>query len=337
MAFHGAEQRLQVTARFLRPLLSELEARGLAVHDLCLESGIEPAGLSHPDAHLPLSCAAALFELSVAKSGDRLLPVRATLQYRPDPNLFDYASMASATLGDALVRVSRYSALMIEGIELSLERGPVVSRMCYRSRHALSLPDCMIEYIVGVGVIASQHWLRLKFPVTVELRHHAPEIVDGYLGVFGEVRFDCADNAVCFPTAALELPLPEADPEMSPLLDARASAKLQQKRATTPSLKARVRDALLVQLEDGEPSLERIAERLKMSARTLRRRLREEDTTHRELLDGLRQELARAWLAEPGAQIEDVALRLGFSDATSFHRAFRRWEGKTPAQFIRER
>ena len=69
------------------------------------------------------------------------------------------------------------------------------------------------------------------------------------------------------------------------------------------------------------------------SPRTLRRRLREAGTIHRELLDGLRRDLALRYLSEDGTCITDVAQLLGYSEASAFHRSFKRWIGKSPAQF----
>jgi AraC-like DNA-binding protein len=76
-----------------------------------------------------------------------------------------------------------------------------------------------------------------------------------------------------------------------------------------------------------------IARELEMSARTLRRHLAEEGTSYERLLDDLRKELAEHYLREPELGIDDVAVLLGFSEARAFRRAFRRWNGLSPAQF----
>jgi AraC-like DNA-binding protein len=74
-----------------------------------------------------------------------------------------------------------------------------------------------------------------------------------------------------------------------------------------------------------------------MSRRTLERRLSEEGTTYRDLVEGLRRGLAEQFLVEPRVAIAEVAFLLGFSEASAFHRAFKRWTGKTPTDYRRAR
>lgn len=95
----------------------------------------------------------------------------------------------------------------------------------------------------------------------------------------------------------------------------------------------RVSELMAAALRDGRVSESMIARELEMSARTLRRHLAEEGTSYERLLDDLRKELAEHYLREPELGIDDVAVLLGFSEARAFRRAFRRWNGLSPAQF----
>jgi len=72
-----------------------------------------------------------------------------------------------------------------------------------------------------------------------------------------------------------------------------------------------------------------------MSSRTLQRRLEREDTTFTEVLDGVREELARSLLPDHALSLAEIAYRIGFSDLATFSRAFKRWTGKPPGQFRR--
>jgi AraC-like DNA-binding protein len=88
----------------------------------------------------------------------------------------------------------------------------------------------------------------------------------------------------------------------------------------------------------GQPtSFERVAERLKMSPRTLRRRLEQEGTSFRELIDELRSHAAIKYVRDTDLTIEDVAYALGFSDAAAFRHAFRRWTKSAPNEYRRAR
>jgi AraC-like DNA-binding protein len=83
--------------------------------------------------------------------------------------------------------------------------------------------------------------------------------------------------------------------------------------------------------------VEAIAARMHMSPRTLQRRLRDEGTTYLELLNDVRRELALRHVQEGRESISEIAFLLGFSEVSTFHRAFKRWCGRTPAEVRRHR
>jgi AraC-like DNA-binding protein len=88
----------------------------------------------------------------------------------------------------------------------------------------------------------------------------------------------------------------------------------------------------------GQPtSFELVAERVRMSPRTLRRKLEQEGTSFRELIDELRAHAAIKYVRDTDLTIEDVAYALGFSDAAAFRRAFRRWTKSAPYEYRRGR
>ena len=87
---------------------------------------------------------------------------------------------------------------------------------------------------------------------------------------------------------------------------------------------------MAAELGRGELSLERVAERLSMSPRTLRRQLQHQGTHYRGLLDEVRRELTERYLDQRKLSLGEVAARLGFADASAFSKAFRRWTGKSP-------
>ena len=96
-----------------------------------------------------------------------------------------------------------------------------------------------------------------------------------------------------------------------------------------------VRRVLAEELSEGEPTLEHLSKRLHMSARTLHRRLAAERTTFRSVVTKLRMELAERALREPHLPIGEIAFRLGFSEPSAFHRAFKRWTGWQPLAYRR--
>jgi AraC-like DNA-binding protein len=82
-------------------------------------------------------------------------------------------------------------------------------------------------------------------------------------------------------------------------------------------------------------SFDALSRRLKIPTRTLKRTLRKEGTSYRQIVDELRTQLAIKYLRDTALTVEDVASCLGFSDAASFRRAFERWTKETPSEMRR--
>jgi AraC-like DNA-binding protein len=101
------------------------------------------------------------------------------------------------------------------------------------------------------------------------------------------------------------------------------------------SLTERVRALITEQLVAGEPSAERIARALHMSRRTLARKLDQEGTSFKDLLEGTRRHLALRYVGGHDLGMTEIAFLLGFSQAAPFHRAFKRWTGQTPLEYRR--
>jgi len=92
----------------------------------------------------------------------------------------------------------------------------------------------------------------------------------------------------------------------------------------------RVREQLTISLRGGNTGINIIAETLNMTTRTLQRQLKENDTSHKALLDDMRKELAFHYLKNKNLGASEVAYLLGYSEPSVFHRAFKRWFNSTP-------
>lgn len=148
----------------------------------------------------------------------------------------------------------------------------------------------------------------------------------------GTVRFGQPHTRLKFPASYLDLPLIMADPLAARL------AREQCKRALNalvekPSFSSLVRD-LIYDEELGFFSMEEVAEKLHVSARTLQRQLAEEDKTFSDILDELRQQKSITMLKRKELSLEQIAEALGYTDVTNFSRAFKRWTGKTPGKYF---
>jgi AraC-like DNA-binding protein len=138
------------------------------------------------------------------------------------------------------------------------------------------------------------------------------------------VRFRAAFDRIVFAEDLLSLPFVPRDDGLGALLP-----DLEALVAPGRSLADEVRMAIACGMCATRPSVDKIARRLHLSARTLQRRLGDEGTSYQELLDDVRRRTARRLLAETDLDPVDVAFLLGFEEPNSFARAFRTWEGTT--------
>jgi len=164
-------------------------------------------------------------------------------------------------------------------------------------------------------------------------RHAEPDYAAEYERVFRcPVRFAAAANEIVFNRRLLDLQQLHRDEILCELLRERADQLLADTH-TTERLAERIIDGLKLQLQLGGTDPAQVAQRLGMTLRSLQRRLQSSSLSMSRLIDDARREVACASLRRRDVPIKDIAHRLGFSEPSAFHRAFKRWTGMTPAQF----
>jgi len=259
-----------------------------------------------------------------------------TESYTPGAHLFEYLVPNCPTIRDVLERVDRYHQLIMQAVCTRVAVEGAEAAWTLQLVDGLPAPAVVVDLVLGVAVLQTRRLTGWQLPsLEVLLRRPCPRDVSRYQHVFGaRVQFGASFDQIRFPSVGLDVRLPLADPVLARVLE-RAASDLLQKQGTPDDLLAQVRAVLADQLAGGDLQIERTAEVLGTSSRTLRRRLKELGTTHHTLLDEVRLARAEHYLRERRASVDEIAFLLGFSDAPSFHRAFRRWTGKTPAQVRR--
>lgn len=165
-------------------------------------------------------------------------------------------------------------------------------------------------------------------PIEITLSRRLPVAPARYERHFGvPVRFDAEHSAILFPARWLNQPIPAADPALRDMLQEQIRL-MEETGGQTLSEKVRrlMRAALLAE----RGSMERVAGALKMSKRTLERRLVEEGSSFRKLSDEIHYEIARHLLENTAMPITEIGLALKFSEASAFSRAFKKWSGLPP-------
>lgn len=172
-------------------------------------------------------------------------------------------------------------------------------------------------------------------PGVVHIEFAAPEYAERYEPLLGQhIGFAAEANELHLDHATLALRNPEHCPSTWRHLLQLCEGELER-LTRTRSLRERVTQLLGPMLKGQEPALAQIAARLQMPAWTLRRKLDEEGTSYRAILNDTRRDLAMAYIRDTDSAFGEIAWLLGFSSAEAFQRAFRRWSGQTPGDYRR--
>lgn len=325
-----------VQAKAVEKIVQAVVTRGVDAERLYRSVSFDSALLSDPDSRMPFAQLVALYESAAELTGDGEFGLHmgesATVS---NFDLLGYCARNSATVGGAFNRLARYNSIWTDGSVFNLESHDETSAIVYV--YVDSLPGATRQDAeMTLSMIATQcrKFASPEFGLTaVEFQHAAPADVSEHGRVFDcAVTFGAPSNRLLFPSTHLALPIAKADASLGALLD-RQAEELLVKFPPRESLLDRLRNAIADELPGGDPSLEVIAEQLSFTPRTLQRKLQELGTSYNDILDQMRRHLAIRYLREPQMAICEVAYLLGFSESSSFHRAFKRWTGVTPKEF----
>lgn len=314
-----------------------LERAGCDSVALFRAAGLDVALLADPEARYPLSGTTRLWQLAVAATGDSAFGLRVASQISPaSAHAVGFALPTSATLKDAFQRIARYSRIVTDVGSMELrDHGDEFHVLISTPANAPRPADEAVDAFVSVQVRMSRALLdREVSPLRIELCRGVPRERYNFEQILRAPLYFCAaHNLIAFDQATANRPLDGANPLLARNYDDVAQkvlADLDQARVLR-----QVRDELIQRLPEGEPSQEDIATALNVSTRSLQRRLAENGSSYRELLDDTRRELALGWLRHRACTVTEVTCLLGFSGISSFTRAFRRWTGQSPSEYRR--
>jgi AraC-like DNA-binding protein len=270
--------------------------------------------------------------------GDPSFGLRAGVLVRPERlGVSGLAAMTSPSFGVALERKARYNRLVWGDAYEVRSDATAVTVTVVAGDESRPYGAAKIDMELASLLAFGRHFSGVAItPLGVCLRQAEPAYHERYAVVFGcPVVFDAPVNSIRFRAQDAALKLLSANGQVGGWLESAAESALTQLDAT--GLAARVRLELGRLLHDGEPTLAQMASTLCLSERTLQRRLTAEGLSFSRLLDDLRSESAQSKLGRGHSNVPELAYLLGFADANSFYRAFRRWTGTTPELFRRAR
>lgn len=314
-------------------LLRDLVA-GYGADTAALMRGLDLQAITaRGDRGIVLGAFDALCERALELTGDPALGLRFGERLNISAHgVLGLALMSSATVADALAVLVRYFRILSPASELVLSQRGDAYRLDFTLRGQSPIAQRFrSEALIGSIYTSGRFLLNRPIPgTTVQLAYRQPAHYTQYQSSWPQtqIQFDAPTTAITFPLSVGEWAIATANPAVTDIFRQQCEALL---RPLTGSgvVSNRVRHVLMRTL-DAPPGIETVSHALAMSERTLRRRLLEEQTSYRALLDQVRAEMASQYLHQTTLPVIEISRLLGFDNVANFRRAFRRWYGITP-------
>jgi len=307
----------------------EVEARGIDC-----SAALEAVGLSLAEMvgvrDIPLACCTRLIvELQKLVPTDDLGVLAGTRVDLSDLGLAGLYVRSEASGRDAFEFHQRHRELF--------EPSPFVHTHVVGDKIVVSLAphplspahNALAECVLASAVTLAEIIRGASEPFSVRLRHERPANDAAHLRIFGpDVVFGADIDAVSYSRTLLDRAMPYSDDAVRAVLRPHLARQLEAVQAERADLTTRALAAIREQLTAGTVSTTSLARQLRVSARSLRRELRDHGTSYTELLMQARRDLALQYAFEsPRCSGAEIAQRLGYVDPHTFYRAFKRWTG----------
>jgi len=288
------------------------------------------ADLAEPEVRIPHAKADRLWGYASEVIDDPCFGLKAGRVWHPShAHALGYLWLATSSLKDGIERMVRYSHVLSERNDLRLEYGS--DRVDIILSDTLRAP-CQMDAWFALTL----EWCRVNYgrdlkPLRVEFMHPAPACSDAYSELFSsEVLFDSDRDCVTLAVHDVERKLLTGNQLLAELNEKTVSRQLRE--LTEAGVIGKVETAIERRLAGGTQSDDEVAAVLNMSTRTLQRKLKEAGTTYRKTLEKVRHKLANEYLQDASLDLLEVAFLLGYSEYSSFSRAYRRWTGSSPRE-----
>ena len=347
MATTSPHSAAALVGYYLTFIIDFMQPRGLSAEALLQNTGLDEADLrQRPEQPIALS---ALLELmhnlhTLDPSPTLSLEFGLSLQLSSH-GFLGYALQASPTLGDALQLAHDFAQIRSQIISFSFHETATIASIRIDDHGALGvwyqhIVETLLACFFSIGTkllgAIELDQVQLDLDIEEQVQHRLLKQMFGT-----NLRFNCRHTEITFPASWLATSLPQSDPQLAALAAARCRDELAQTQhyaaqQTQPQAEFITKVLNLMKQEMASSNAqEAIAQALHITPRTLHRRLAQHGLQFKTLLDELRHDTALEQLRLQHDSLADIALMLGYSDQANFVRAFKRWTGQTPSQFLR--
>lgn len=327
--------RHSISIHFVHSILASAQRNQLDTQQLLHTAGLNPALLHNPQLRItPDQLSALLRELW--KCGDDEFMGMASQPSRHGVfTLLARQAVHCRTLGCVYRLISRFYNLTSPAITLNLHNQASQARFSMK----LATPHQDTQHSLAEFLLLLWHrfpsWLiGQRIPLNgIELDYPAPEHINEYRLMYPcPAHFEKPECSLQFDASWLQQPVVQTSTTLYRYLQ-QTPTDWFRRQAYYPVFTRRVIDLLEAQPTPGQLKMEQAADELHMTARTLRRKLIDEDTSFQALKDDVRRDAAIHYLNQPSLPISQISRQLGFSEPAAFTRAFKQWTGVSPAGY----
>ncbi|HEX6240347.1 MAG TPA: AraC family transcriptional regulator, partial [Polyangiales bacterium] len=301
-------------------------------------AGIDPAQLEAPEARVTLESVYRVVELVLDHVQNPALGLHWAERlgegtFVPLSHLLVHA----ASLRQAMACLAQFGRLLadVPGYRLLEQDDEFTLEAVLIPGQSLRFRRLQAELTVG-GFFRLIRYFDPRARARLCFAHAAPDYHAEYTRVFGQaVEFDQPFTGLTLDRAVLDAAAPHKDADVHAVLQTVAERRLSRLTHRLPYA-VRLREYLVREGWRQHSDMEQAARALGLSVRSLRRKLAAEQASYSEIADEALATVAKEFLHDPRRTIQETAYELGFSDASTFHRAFKRWTGTTPSAYREE-
>lgn len=327
---------VNVTASILPGLVAVANRSSLSVDTLLEKAGLSSDQINDPKSQLTLAQFDNILDVMKEASQDPAMGLHHGLTI----NLASLQTLGtliatSGSLRQVLSHYSKYKDLVSPHITFAMEQTGSETHIIYNGRPESSNKPIYAEIamasLLSIGrALSSRDHFKLS---AVHFKHLKPEYSEEYERIFkAPIYFSQNKTKFIIHNRILDKPLLGALPEANRKAEIEAQKQLAQ-ALQNQKVSRQIISYLEENLGKTSISIQDVSDSLKMTPRTLQRRLKEEDTSYVSLREQVRFRFAQNYLNDTSMNMDSIAALLGFSESTNFYHAFKRWSGVSPGEF----
>lgn len=326
-----------ISTSILQRLLSYISRKGINVDDLLKSANVDSSFLSDMDNKLPLEDYYSIMDAAIEITGDEYFGLHMGAGASPgDLSILGYIMASCKNIREALEKIGKYFAIIGSTQRIYLMVGEDDAKLLWDM--VRYFPNKCVKHCIDSGLANTYNMILNIADGPVEIKEvwvkaEPPNDIEEYKKVFHcPVLFNQPNPGLVFPSKVLDVPLKNPNPMLLALLEHHANSFLS-KIDEDDHFSRKLSLLFFESIQSHIPTIENVAKNFGMSVRVLQHKLKEEGVTFSDVLDNVRMELAKSYLAEKHYSIDDISYLVGFSEPSVFRRAFKRWTGMTPGHF----